>query len=148
MVNMETKYRTIAVAEDDRDDRELTRDAFGEVGSRNPITFFNDGAELLDYLNECAGNGTNGAKLPAMILLDLNMPRVDGRQVLRHIRADVRLRHLPVIVMSTSRSDHDVKDSYSAGANSFITKPAKFQGLVDALRSLDGFWFNVASLPK
>jgi two-component system, response regulator len=145
---METKYRTIAVAEDDRDDRELTRDAFGEVGTQNPITFFNDGAELLDYLNECAGNSPGSSRLPAMILLDLNMPRVDGRQVLRHIRADLRLQHLPVVVMSTSRSDRDIRDSYSAGANSFITKPAKFQGLVDALRSLDGFWFNVASLPN
>ena len=144
---MGLRNRTIAIAEDDHDDRELTRDAFAQVSSEQPLTFFNDGVELLEYLRNCADASAGHADLPAMILLDLNMPRIDGRQALRQIRADARLQHVPVVVMSTSRSERDVKESYRSGANSFITKPPRFQGLVDAVRSLDSYWFGVATLP-
>jgi two-component system, response regulator len=145
---MEKKGKTIAVADDDRDDREMAREAFTEVGTAHPLAFFSDGAELLEYLRNCAQSNAAGRDLPAMVILDLNMPRIDGRQALREIRGDHRFQHVPVVVMSTSRSERDIRDSYSAGANSFITKPARFQGLVDAIRSLDQFWFDVATLPE
>jgi two-component system response regulator len=139
---MKNRIRPIAVAEDDLDDRELTRDAFAELHVSNPLTFFNDGADLLEYLRNCMHDDDRDDELPAMVLLDLNMPRIDGRQALRLIRADARLQHLPVVVLSTSRSESDISESYQDGASSFITKPTRFQGLVDALRSLDRSWFE------
>ena len=145
---MKLRNRAIAIAEDDQDDRELTRDAFATVCGERPLEFFNDGVELLEYLRKCADVEDRSVELPAMILLDLNMPRIDGRQALRQIRADARLQHVPVVMLSTSRSERDIKESYRNGANSFITKPPRFQGLVDAVRSLDGYWFSVASLPE
>jgi CheY-like chemotaxis protein len=139
--------QTIAIAEDDHDDRDLTREAFAEIGGNRRIQFFSDGAELLEHLFRCA-DSPGYSKLPSMILLDLNMPRVDGIQALSMIRADSRLAHLPIVVLSTSHSQRDIQECYRHGANSFITKPARFQSLVEALRGLDVFWFNVASLPK
>lgn len=144
---MSIRKRIIAIAEDDRDDRELTREAFAQVDATQSLTFFNDGAELMQYLHDHLDADDRDNRLPSMVLMDLNMPRVDGRQALQQIRADVRLRHLSVVVMSTSRSEHDIRESYVSGANSYITKPPRFQGLVDALRSLDSYWFKVASLP-
>lgn len=139
---MTRKIRTIAVAEDDLDDRELTRDAFAELNIANPLAFFNDGADLIEYLRNCTHEDPQQDDLPAIVLLDLNMPRIDGRKALRLIRADARLAHLPVVVLSTSRAESDIKESYTDGASSFITKPSRFQALVDALRGLDKHWLD------
>ncbi len=144
---MAARLLTIIVADDDDDDREMTRDAFMESRIANPLVFVNDGVELLDYLRAAAAAEDADVALPALVLLDLNMPRVDGPQALMQIRADPKLRHLPVVVLTTSKSDQDVLKCYQGGANSFITKPVSFQGLVDVVRALDRYWFNIVALP-
>jgi two-component system, response regulator len=144
---MPRRDRPIVVAEDDLDDRELTRDAFAALNISNPIEFFDDGADLLEYLRSRTNGNAQHDDLPAMVLLDLNMPRIDGRQALRLIRSDVRFQHLPVVILSTSRSEADISASYKDGANTYITKPERFQGMVEALRNLNGLWSDaVASI--
>lgn len=144
---MRPSQRIIAVAEDDQDDRVLTRDAFGESRLNPELVFFGDGEALMGYLHASIAGGPAADPLPSMILLDLNMPKVDGREALAAIRSDLRLRHLPVIVISTSRSDQDVIDLYQRGANAFIRKPSSFDQLVQALNALEQFWFRTANLP-
>ncbi len=144
---MRPSQRIIAIAEDDQDDRVLTRDAFAESRLDPELVFFGDGEALMTYLREAIASERGAAGLPAMILLDLNMPKVDGREALAAIRSEAGLRHLPVIVISTSRADQDVLDLYQRGANAFIRKPSSFEHLVQALNSLEKFWFRTANLP-
>lgn len=139
---------TILVAEDDPDDRTLAQDAFAESGAHGQLVFVDDGVELLSYLRrEASYADTARFPAPGLVLLDLNMPRKDGREALAEIKADPALRHIPVVVMSTSRSRDDVDGSYRAGANSFITKPSRFEGLVGMLRSLGDYWLETVDLP-
>ncbi len=145
---MDPRLLTIVVADDDEDDREMTRDAFMESRIANPLVFLQDGVELLDYLRAAANSSEARPTLPALVLMDLNMPRIDGPQALIEIRADPRLRHLPVVILTTSKSERDVMSSYQGGANSFITKPVSFQGLVDVVRALDRYWFQIVTLPE
>jgi two-component system response regulator len=133
----------VAIADDDRDDQDLVRDAFEESGMKNRLEFFDDGAALLEFLRSPAL-----VRLPALILLDLNMPRLDGRKTLRQIRADARLKHLPVVVLTTANGVDAVMDIYREGANSFIAKPTQFSEMVDVVHSLSKFWFDVAVLPR
>ena len=106
-----------------------------------------DGEELMEYLRHEGGYSKEGPPQPSLILLDLNMPRKDGREALREIKSDPKLRHIPVVVLTTSRAEDDVVRSYQYGVNSFITKPVTFQGLVEAMKALGRYWFEVVELP-
>jgi len=138
----------ILMADDDADDRELTRDALAESRLLNELHFVEDGAALLDYLHRRGAYSRPGsAPRPGVILLDLNMPRKDGREALREIKADPELRKIPVVVLTTSKADEDIAQSYDLGANSFISKPVTFEGLVEVVRSLGQYWFDIVELP-
>jgi CheY-like chemotaxis protein len=150
------KYRKInvVVADDDQDDIALIRSAFRETERRfdNQLSVLlhivEDGQALMDYLYR-RGKYENPAlsPAPALILLDLNMPRKDGREALREIRSDGRLRTTPVVVLTTSDREDEIRRSYSEGANTYIIKPPTFQGLVKAVTTLRQYWFNTVSLP-
>ena len=137
---------TIIVADDDADDRLLITDAFRESRLVNPLVFVEDGEELLDALAQ-ARDRNGGRKLPGLILLDLNMPRMDGRTALGRIKSDPALRRIPVVVLTTSKAEEDVLRTYDLGVNSFITKPVTFEGLVDVVRSLNHYWIEIVELP-
>lgn len=139
----------ILMADDDEDDYLLTKDALKDSKLVNKLYRVEDGIELLDYLN-CRGKYSNRDEypLPGLILLDLNMPRKDGREALKEIKSDDRLRHIPVIIMTTSKSDSDVFKSYNLGSNSFITKPVSFEELVELMKQIDKYWFHLVRLPK
>jgi CheY-like chemotaxis protein len=139
---------TILLADDDPDDRRLTQDAFAESRLANDLRFVEDGQELLDYLRRDGRFGEDGAApRPGLILLDLNMPKVDGREALEAIKADPTLRSIPIVVLTTSKSEEDVFRSYDLGVNSFITKPVSFKGLVEVVRVLGHYWFEIVELP-
>ncbi|AMV26857.1 Response regulator rcp1 [Gemmata sp. SH-PL17] len=143
-----SKPITILMADDDPDDRQLTREAFEENHLANDLRFVEDGEELLDYLNQrgkFAGEGA--APLPGLILLDLNMPRKDGREALQEIKANPRLRNIRVVVMTTSKAEEDVLRSYDLSAASYITKPVTFERLVDVVRTLGKYWLEIVELP-
>ena len=138
----------ILMAEDDPDDRLLVSDAFSDASVTSPLFFVEDGEELMDYLNRRgAYSDTTRYPTPGLILLDLNMPRKNGREALFEIKSDPLLRKIPVIVMSTSRSDEDIERSYRDGVNSFITKPSSFSGFLDVVRTLSRYWLDVVELP-
>ena len=139
---------TILMAEDDPEDRMLTQDGFEESRLANDLRFVEDGEELMDYLYR-RGKFSDPVQSPrpGLILLDLNMPRKDGREALEEIKADPNLRSIPVIVLTTSKAEEDIVRSYDTGANSYITKPVTFHGLVDALKVLNRYWFEIVELP-
>ena len=141
------RQMVVLVADDDEDDRELTRDALLEVNA-GTVRFVRDGQELLDYLrtNSTEAGRTRGDS-PDVVLLDLNMPRMNGAQALSEIRADRDISSIPVVVFTTSRDEEDVRDSYERGANSFISKPSTFAGLVEAMRAFRTYWADVVNLP-
>jgi CheY-like chemotaxis protein len=147
MLPDESRAVTILMAEDDADDRVLARDAMQESRSANHLRFVEDGQELMDYLTRSGTYARRDAPRPALILLDLNMPRKDGREALREIKSDPELRHIPVVVLTTSKTEEDVARAYDLGANSFITKPVTFDGLVEIVRTIDRYWFNIVELP-
>jgi two-component system, response regulator len=137
----------ILMADDDADDRMLTRDALLESRLGNPFREVEDGQELMDYLRRTGKYATTDAPRPGLILLDLNMPRMDGRQALEQIKKDPNLRHIPVVMLTTSKMDEDILSSYGLGANSFITKPVTFDRLVEIVRTLGSYWFDIVELP-
>ena len=138
----------ILVAEDDPDDRMLTIRALEQNRLANDIKWVEDGEKLMDYLHR---RGTyadaESAPRPGLILLDLNMPRMDGREALQAIKADPDLRRIPVVVLTTSRAERDVVQSYDLGVNAFITKPVTFEELARAISVLGNFWFEIVKLP-
>lgn len=138
----------ILVADDDADDRMLIEDAFEESHVSNPIDLVEDGEQLLDYLYR-RGNYTHlqGEPYPGVILLDLNMPKIDGRKALQEIKSDPDLRRIPVIILTTSKAEQDILRTYGLGVNSFITKPVTFDGLIHVVRTIGEFWFQIVSLP-
>jgi CheY-like chemotaxis protein len=140
---------TILYADDDAEDRMLVRDAWAENRLANELHFVEDGEELMDYLRR-RGQYTHLANqpLPGMILLDLNMPRKDGREALQEIKADPRLRSIPVVILTTSKAEEDILRAYDLGVNSFILKPVTFQSLVDLTLTLSKYWFEVVELPS
>ena len=140
---------TILVADDDPDDRLMTREAFVECRLGNPLHFVSDGQELMDYLGR-RGDYADEQRfpMPGLILLDLNMPRRDGREVLREIKADPLLRGIPVVVLTTSKAEEDVVRSYRDGVNSFITKPVTFSALIEVVQALGKYWLEVVDLPE
>ncbi len=138
---------TILLADDDPDDRLMAADALAEARIANPLVCVEDGEELLDYLCGTGDYAENQPPLPGLILLDLNMPRVDGRQALTKLKADPVLRRIPVIVLTTSDADEDITETYDLGVNSFITKPVSFNRLVDVMRGLGYYWLEIVALP-
>jgi len=140
---------TILICDDDEDDRMLTQQALEQAHIANDLRFVEDGEDLLDYLNQRGKYaGENGlAPRPGLILLDLNMPKVDGREALKVIKTDPALREIPVVVLSTSSLDEDIVKSYQLGVNSFITKPVTFTGLVEAMHVLGRYWLEIVELP-
>ena len=142
-----SKTVRILLAEDDDDDFFLTEQALKQNRLRNEVRRVRDGEELMDYLRHEGAFSQSEELEPSLILLDLNMPRKDGREALHEIKADPRLRHIPVVVLTTSRAEEDVVRSYEYGVNSFISKPVTFQGLVDAMKALGRYWFEVVELP-
>ena len=136
------------MAEDDADDQLLVQDAFAECGRQDAVRFVADGEELVDYLLR-RGKYEQAAASPRpdLILLDLNMPRKDGREALREIRSHAGLRRVPVVVFTTSRAETDVERVYEWGANSFTPKPAAFDALVATVSKLTSYWFGTVELP-
>ncbi len=142
------KAITILMADDDPDDRQLTREAFEENHLANDLRFVEDGEELLDYLNRRGKYAAEGAApVPGLILLDLNMPRKDGREALREIKADPRLRNIRVVILTTSKAEEDVIRSYDLSAASYITKPVTFERLVEVVQALGKYWLEIVELP-
>ena len=136
----------VLIAEDDPDDRLLIGEAFAESDFDHRIEFVGNGEELLQYL-ELAGS-TPDRPVPRLILLDLNMPKMDGRQALKRLKADPATRRIPVVVFTTSNVEQDVDDTYDLGVNSYITKPSTFEGLKDVVSALDIYWSCMAALPS
>jgi CheY-like chemotaxis protein len=140
---------TILICDDDEDDRMLTQQALEDAHISNNLRFVEDGEQLLDYLYQRgAYSGETGkAPRPGLILLDLNMPKMDGREALKVIKEDKTLHDIPVVVLSTSGFDQDIVRSYQLGVNSFITKPVTFSGLVEAMNVLGRYWLEIVELP-
>lgn len=140
---------TILIAEDDFEDRMLTREALESSRLINDIRFVENGQELMEYLR---GQGKYSEKTscprPGLILLDLNMPLKDGREALQEIKSDPELKQIPVVVLTTSKADEDICKSYGLGVNSFITKPVSFEKLVEIMQVLTKYWFEIVELPR
>ncbi len=137
----------ILVADDDADDRLLIQDAFEESRLGNPVDFVEDGVDLMDYLNKRGKYENNTSGLPGIILLDLNMPRKDGRAALKEIKQDPHLRKIPIVILTTSKSEEDILRTYDLGVNSFITKPVTFDQLVEVARVVAKYWIEIVALP-
>ena len=139
---------TILMADDDEDDRLLTQDALAESRVLNELHFVEDGVELLEYL-ERKGKFVDKSisPRPGLILLDLNMPRMDGREALEAIKANPNLKGIPVVILTTSKQEEDMVKGYNLGAASYITKPVTFDGLVDLMKTLGKYWVEFVELP-
>ena len=139
---------TILIADDDEDDRLMLRDAFGEARLGIDLRAVNDGVELLEYLQR-RGRYADAAQSPrpALILLDLNMPRMDGREALATLKKDPDLRAIPIVVLTTSKDEQDVASTYDLGVNAFITKPVTYLGLVEVMKVVTRFWLEIVDLP-
>lgn len=138
----------ILMADDDADDRMLTKDALEESRVLNELRFVQDGEELMDYLHRRGKYAdAESSPKPGLILLDLNMPKKDGREALKEIKADPNLRRIPVVIMTTSKAEEDIFRSYDFGASSFITKPVTFDRLVDLMKAIGEYWVEFVELP-
>lgn len=147
-MNSQGKPITILLAEDDPDDRLMTTEALEENRLANDLQVVEDGEELMDYLHHQGKYAQNHAwSLPGLILLDLNMPKKDGREALKEIKADPNLRRIPIVVLTTSTEEEDVYRTYDLGVNSFITKPVSFGSLVEIMKTLKLYWFEIVELP-
>ncbi len=142
------KSITILLADDDADDRMMATEALEESRLVNNLHCVVDGEELMDYLYH-RGKYTDptSSPRPGLILLDLNMPRKDGREALEEIKADPELRQIPVVVLTTSQAEEDIYRTYDLGVNSFITKPVLFESLVELMKTLGKYWFEIVELP-
>lgn len=139
----------ILMADDDPDDRLLTKQALDESRVANEFYTVGDGEELMDYL--CRRGKYSDEKKsprPGVILLDLNMPKKSGREALQEIKSNAELRRIPIVILTTSKAEEDIFRSYDLGANSFISKPVTFDGLVEAMKSLGKYWFEIVELPS
>lgn len=136
----------ILIADDDPDDRLLIGDAFRESNFQHPISFVEDGEELLEYLR--AEGRFAGRRLPGLILLDLNMPRMDGRTALMHMKADRSFRRIPVIVLTTSRAEDDIQRTYDLGVSAYMPKPDSYRGILELVQSLNDYWMRFVAVPQ
>jgi CheY-like chemotaxis protein len=146
---MERKSVTILIADDDPDDRLMTKEALEETFLVNELKFVEDGVELLAYLRR-QGKFSDEQKSPrpGIILLDLNMPKIDGREALKVIKSDPELKSIPIVVLTTSKADEDIVKTYDLGVNCFISKPVSFSEFVEVTRTLGNYWFEIVQLPK
>jgi CheY-like chemotaxis protein len=144
----EGKPITILMAEDDPDDRMLVQEAFEESRLMNDLRFVEDGEQIMAYLRHDGKYHEVNAPRPAVILLDLNMPKKSGREVLEELKEDPELRDIPVIVLTTSEAEEDIVRCYCSGASGFIVKPVTFQRLVDVLKTVGDYWLGIVQLPK
>ncbi len=145
----ERKPVVILLADDDEEDRMLACDALTESRLSNDVYCVTDGEDLMDYLHRRGKYSPPvAAPRPGLILLDLNMPKKDGREALREIKSDLKLRQIPVVVMTTSRAEEDIFRSYDSGASSYISKPVTFEGLIDVMKGLGRYWFEIVELPR
>ncbi|WP_297737045.1 response regulator [uncultured Maricaulis sp.] len=145
----ENQLFTILMVDDDPDDRLLFKEACEEVRLRNPLDFLENGEQLVDYLKR-RGNYADreGAPFPGIILLDLNMPLKDGREALEEIKADADLRHIPIIVLTTSKDEDDILSSYGLGASSYIVKPISLDRLMRVVNSIGEYWVQIVEVPS
>ncbi|HEA15042.1 MAG: response regulator [Pseudoalteromonas prydzensis] len=140
---------TILMADDDEDDRLLTQDALAESRVLNELYFVEDGVELLEYLERKGKfEDKNSSPRPGLILLDLNMPRMDGREALQAIKGNPNLKGIPVVILTTSKQEEDMVKGYDLGAASYITKPVTFDGLVELMKTLGKYWVEFVELPS
>lgn len=142
------KSITILVAEDDEDDRLLMQEALEENRLANDLHFVEDGEELMEYLQQHGKySDPKSAPRPSLILLDLNMPRKDGREALKEIKADPNLRKIPIVVLTTSKAEEDILRTYDLGVSSFIAKPVVFDSMVQIMKMIGTYWFEIVELP-
>jgi CheY-like chemotaxis protein len=147
-VESDGKLITILIADDDVDDRWLMQRVLKQSRVYNDVRFVEDGEALLDYLYQRGPYSAPGAApRPGLILLDLNMPKKSGREALAEIKADPKLRTIPVVVLTTSKTEEEIYRSYDLGANSFITKPMNFEALIEVMRAVTSYWFSIVELP-
>jgi two-component system response regulator len=139
---------TILMADDDPEDRMMTQEAFEESRLANDLRFVENGVELMDYLHRRGKFAEPGAApRPGLILLDLNMPKKDGREALQEIKSDPKLKNIRVVVMTTSKAEEDILRTYDLGAASYVTKPVTFSALVDVIQTLGKYWLEIVELP-
>lgn len=139
----------IVMADDDAEDRAFAQEALAEARLANALHFVEDGQQLMDYLERRgAYSDPQASPRPGLILLDLNMPRKDGREALKEIKEHPELRAIPVVVLTTSKAEEDIVRSYQLGVNSYIQKPVTFEGLVKVMRALGKYWFEIVELPQ
>ncbi len=139
---------TFLMVDDDPDDRMMFKEACDEVRLRNPVEFLENGEQLVDYLNRKGPYAAlEGTPLPGIILLDLNMPLMDGREALETIKASAALRHIPIIVLTTSKSEDDILSSYGLGASSYIVKPVSLDRLMRVVNSIGEYWVQIVEVP-
>ena len=145
----ERSHLVLLLADDDDEDLMLTCDALAESRLPNEVFCVTDGEDLMDYLRQ-RGKYTPPAiaPRPGLILLDLNMPKMDGREALREIKSDPDLRGIPVVILTTSKADEDIFRSYDTGASSYISKPVTFEGMVALMKGLGQYWFEIVDLPR
>ena len=149
MSGVRSRTAIILLVEDDPEDQRLTRRAFSASKLRNEVYTVSDGEESLDFLYHRGTYATPGtAPRPDMILLDLNMPKLDGRAVLSKIKQDPKLRSIPVVILTTSSQEEDIARSYELGVNSYITKPVRMEGFIEAVKALEHYLFNLVVLPN
>lgn len=148
MPNRNFSSIVILVADDDAEDRMLVKDALEESRLANHVNFVEDGEELMDYLRN-QGKYTDKTQYPSpgLILLDLNMPRKDGREAVKEIKSDPNLRVIPIVVLTTSKAEEDILKTYDLGVSSFITKPVTFSSMVEIMKTLGKYWFEIVELP-
>ena len=140
---------TILIADDDVEDRLLAKEALGEARLVNDLRFVEDGNELMDYLHHQGAYADPAeSPRPGLVLLDLNMPKMDVREALKEIKADPLLRVIPIVVLTTSKAEEDIYRTYDLGASSFVTKPMTFEGLVELMKTLKRYWFDIVELPR
>lgn len=138
----------VLCAEDDPDDRLMIKEAWEESLIINELTFVEDGEELMDYLLYKGRYKNAIHKLPNLILLDLNMPKKDGREALKEIKSHPDLKIIPIVVLTTSKAEEDIIKSYNLGVNSFITKPVSFEEFYDVIKTCEKYWFEIVELPR
>ena len=139
---------TILMADDDADDRQMTQEAFVESRLANDLRFVENGVELLDYLKRRGAYAPPAdAPRPGLILLDLNMPKKDGREALKEIKADPDLKRIRIVVLTTSKAEEDVLRTYDLSAASYITKPVTFTQLTEVVRAIGKYWLEIVELP-
>lgn len=142
------KLVNVLMADDNPDDRFLTKEAFLEANLKNKLDFVENGEDLMDYLNRRNKyEHLKNEPLPGLILLDLNMPRKDGREALKEIKSNAFLKKIPVIVLTTSKAEEDILKTYDLGVNSFILKPISFDDFINVIKTLSKYWFEIVQLP-